>query len=56
MNSLHLDQDILGQPSDLDTTPSGLGLAKEFSVKLVESNKVVHALEEDEGLEDVGRG
>jgi len=41
-DSLHLDENILWQPSDLDTTPSGLGLAEEFSVELVESYEIVH--------------
>lgn len=41
-DSLHLNKNILWQPSDLDTTPSGLGLAEEFSVELVESCEIVH--------------
>jgi len=39
---LHLNENILRQPSDLDTTPSGLGLPKELGVELVESREIVH--------------
>lgn len=55
-HSLHLDQNILGQPAHFDTAPGGLGLAKELGVDLVEGGKVVHVLEEDQALEDVGGG
>ena len=52
-HSLNLDENILWQPRDLDAAPCGLGLAEELGVDLVNSDKVVHVLDEDGGLEDV---
>jgi len=56
VDSLDLDQDVLWQPGGLDAASGGLGLAKELGVDLVDGRKVVHVLDEDGGLEDVGDG
>jgi hypothetical protein len=56
LHSLHLDQNILGQPTDFNAAPSGLGLAKELCVDLVESDEIVHVFKEYKGLEDVCGG
>jgi hypothetical protein len=39
---LNLNQDILGQPSDLYTTPSGFSLTEIFRVDLVKGYEIVH--------------
>jgi hypothetical protein len=55
-HSLNLNKNVLGQTSDLDTASSGLGLAKELGVDLVDGRKVVHVLDEDADFEDVRGG
>jgi hypothetical protein len=55
-HSLNLNENILREPSNLDTAPGGLGLAKELGVDLVDGDEVVHVLDKDGSLEDVRRG